>query len=133
MIQCKKFQSFKVIATIVMVIVTLSLSSAVPALAKATVVHENYAVPVDEVIYSDCAGEDIHFLGAPPHGPHAHPLQPGFTGFGHASGILFQLAAQPFFQHRQPSDLDVEISAQVAQFGQDGGDKTAVRGLPEFS
>ncbi|MEZ4713730.1 MAG: hypothetical protein R3A44_41465 [Caldilineaceae bacterium] len=51
-----------IVATIV-VMLALSLSSAPPALAKATVIHEGYAVPVDEVIYSDCAGEEIHFTG----------------------------------------------------------------------
>ncbi|MCE7989551.1 MAG: hypothetical protein DYG89_51020 [Caldilinea sp. CFX5] len=48
----------------VVVLLAISLSSAAPALAKATVIHEKYAVPVDEIIYSDCAGEAIHFTGA---------------------------------------------------------------------
>ena len=50
-------------AVIILVLLALSLSDAAPALAKATVIHEDYAVPVDEVIYSDCAGEEIHFNG----------------------------------------------------------------------
>ena len=50
------------VATI-LVLLAVSLSSAAPALAKATVIRENYAVPVDEIIYSACAGEAIHFTG----------------------------------------------------------------------
>lgn len=55
-------RAISMVATIVLLL-ALSLSSAAPALAKATVIHENYAVPVNEIIYSDCAGEDIHFTG----------------------------------------------------------------------
>lgn len=49
--------------TTIVVLLTLSLSSAAPALAKATVIREGYAVPIDEVIYLDCAGEVSHFTG----------------------------------------------------------------------
>lgn len=50
-----------VIAT--MLLITASFFSSSPVMAKATVVHDNYSVPVDEIIYSDCAGEEIHFIG----------------------------------------------------------------------
>jgi hypothetical protein len=55
--------AIRVVAT-VMVLLVLSLSSASPVLAKATIIHDNYSMPVDETVYSDCAGEPIHFTGA---------------------------------------------------------------------
>jgi hypothetical protein len=61
--QHKNYRHATVMVTTLMVLLALSLSSAAPALAKATVIREGYAVPVDEVIYSDCAGEAIHFTG----------------------------------------------------------------------
>jgi hypothetical protein len=41
-------RAIRMVATIV-VLLAVSLSSAALALAKATVIHEGYAVPVDEV------------------------------------------------------------------------------------
>lgn len=61
--QRKRYQRAISMIAIIVVLLALSLSRAAPALAKATVIHENYAVPVDEIIYSDCAGEAIHFTG----------------------------------------------------------------------
>ena len=50
-----------VIATILLITAGFFRSS--PVMAKATVVHDNYSVPVDEIIYSDCAGKEIQFVG----------------------------------------------------------------------
>lgn len=61
--QPKPYRRVTVMVATIVVLLALSLSSAAPALAKATVIREKYAVPVDEIIYSDCAGEDIHFTG----------------------------------------------------------------------
>ncbi|HRW11281.1 MAG TPA: hypothetical protein P5121_39550 [Caldilineaceae bacterium] len=51
------------IMAIIVLLTAVGLSNPSVALAKATVIHDNYSVPVDEVIYSDCAGEEIHFIG----------------------------------------------------------------------
>lgn len=32
--------------------------------AAANVLHDNFVVPVDEIAFNPCAGEDIHFTGA---------------------------------------------------------------------
>ena len=60
------YKSFPTIGQIVVSITLLLIANLIhpsSALAKATVTHSNYAVPVDEVIYSDCASEPLHFVG----------------------------------------------------------------------
>lgn len=44
--------------------VPLSELSGSSSLAQATVFHEKFDIPVDETVFSDCAGEDIRFTGA---------------------------------------------------------------------
>lgn len=51
------------IVVILLLLITTSFSNFSTLFAKATVIQDNYSVPVDEVIYSDCAGEPIHFVG----------------------------------------------------------------------
>lgn len=51
------------IVVILLLLITISFSNSSTLFAKATVIHEDYTVPVDEMIYSDCAGEEIHFVG----------------------------------------------------------------------
>ncbi|MEZ4617373.1 MAG: hypothetical protein R2867_17945 [Caldilineaceae bacterium] len=53
---------YRIIALIIL-LTTMGLCKPTLALAKATIIHEAYVVPVDEVIYSDCAGEELHFVG----------------------------------------------------------------------
>ena len=44
------------------IVMTLAMVS--PALASATVFHDDFDVPEDYTEFSPCAGEDIHFSGA---------------------------------------------------------------------
>lgn len=51
------------IVVTLLLLVTTSFSSFSTLFAKATIIQDNYSVPIDEVIYSDCAGEPLHFVG----------------------------------------------------------------------
>jgi hypothetical protein len=57
-------QPATVIVGTVVLVMALSLINASTALARATAFHDNFDVPVDQTVFSPCAGEDILFTGA---------------------------------------------------------------------
>ena len=59
----KNYQFATIIVANIVLVMALSLINASPALAQATVFHDNFDIPLDEIVFSTCAGEDIHFSG----------------------------------------------------------------------
>jgi hypothetical protein len=53
-----------IVIAILALAATLAPLTAFQARAQAVVFHDQFEVPVDEIVYSDCAGEDIHFTGS---------------------------------------------------------------------